>query len=357
MSDIIQVQLHAPYLIFLADVVDHVYAKTGLGVAQWCRERCIGQLRLPGCAVDAGLPDMDVKTAAARGARSLILGVAPVGGGIQSTWLATLEEAARAGLDIVAGMHRRLVSVGGLAEAAAEGGARLVDVRVPPPNLPVGSGRKRTGMRLLTVGTDCAVGKKYSALAITRELKRRGVKATFRATGQTGIMIAGEGLPIDAVVCDFTAGAAEVLSPDNDADHWDVIEGQGSLFHPGYAAVTLGLLHGSQPDAIVVCHEVGRRTHAGCDYPLPDLVECIDMHLAMGRRTNPQLRCVGVCLNTRLLPASERQAWLEEVALRAKVTCVDPLVEGPAAIVDELLSGAPQAQSDHARAAQQERIA
>jgi uncharacterized NAD-dependent epimerase/dehydratase family protein len=263
--------------------------------------------------------------------------VAPVGGGIQSAWVTALQDAARAGLDIVAGMHQRLASVPGLAEAATSGGARLVDVRVPPPNLPVGSGRKRTGMRLLTVGTDCAVGKKYSALAITRELQRRGVKATFRATGQTGIMIAGEGLPIDAVVCDFTAGAAEVLSPDNDADHWDVIEGQGSLFHPGYAAVTLGLLHGSQPDAIVVCHEAGRRTHAGCLYPLPDLVECIDTHLAMGRRTNPALRCVGVCLNTRLIPAGERRSCLEEVALRTKVTCVDPLVEGPAAIVDELL--------------------
>jgi uncharacterized NAD-dependent epimerase/dehydratase family protein len=271
--------------------------------------------------------------------------------------VATLEYAARAGLDIVAGMHRRLASVPGLAEAAASGGARLVDVRVPPPNLPVGSGRKRTGMRLLTVGTDCAVGKKYSALAITRELQRRGVKATFRATGQTGIMIAGEGLPIDAVVCDFTAGAAEVLSPDNDADHWDVIEGQGSLFHPGYAAVTLGLLHGSQPDAIVVCHEVGRRSHAGCDYPLPDLVECIDMHVAMGRRTNPGLRCVGVCLNTRLVPAGERRAYLEEVALRTKVTCVDPLVEGPAAIVDELLRGTPLAPADAARAAPQPRTA
>jgi uncharacterized NAD-dependent epimerase/dehydratase family protein len=352
MRDATQIQLHAPYLVFLADVTDHVYAKTGLGVAQWCRDRCIGQLRLPGCAVDAGLPDMDVRTAAARGARSLILGVAPVGGGIQRTWVATLAEAARAGLDIVAGMHQRLASVPGLAEAAAAGGATLVDVRVPPPNVPVGSGRKRTGMRLLTVGTDCAVGKKYSALAITRELQRRGVKATFRATGQTGIMIAGEGVPIDATVCDFTAGAAEVLSPDNDADHWDIIEGQGSLFHPGYAAVTLGLLHGSQPDAIVVCHEPGRRTHAGSLYPLPDLVECIDLHVTMGRRTNPNLRCVGVCLNTRLVPAGERQACLAEVALRTNVTCVDPLIEGPAAIVDELLKGAPSASPDHARTAQ-----
>src|SRR3954463_2626411 len=118
MSDVIQIQLHAPYLVFLADVTDGVYAKTGLGVAQWCRDRCMGQLRLPGCVVDAGLPDMDITTAAARGARSLILGVAPVGGGIQRTWVATLAEAARAGLDIVAGMHQKLASGPGRAEGA-----------------------------------------------------------------------------------------------------------------------------------------------------------------------------------------------------------------------------------------------
>src|ERR1043166_2944325 len=355
MRNDIQIRLHAPYLVFLADVTDRVYAKTGLGVAQWCPDRCMGQLRLPGCAVDAGLPDLDVKTAVARGARSLILGVAPVGGGIQRTWVATLVEAARAGLDIVAGMHQKLASVPGLAEAAAGRGAALGAVPRPPPNVAVGSGRKRTGMRLLTVGTDCAVGKKYSALAITQELQRRKVKATFRATGQTGIMIAGAGMPIDATICDFTAGAAELLSPDNDADHWDIIEGQGSLFHPGYAAVTLGLLHGSQPDVIVVCHEPGRRTHAGSHYPLPDLVECIDLHVAMGRRTNPDLRCVGVCLNTRLVPAGERQACLAEVARRTNVVCVDPLIEGPAAIVDELLK-VPSASPDHARTVPQARI-
>jgi len=332
-----RIQLRAPYLIFLADTVEHAYAKTGLGVAQWCPEKCLGQLRLPGCGVDAGLPEMDVKAAAARGAKSLIFGIAPVGGAIQPHWVETLKQAARAGLDIVAGMHSRLTAVPGLAEAAAEGRARLVDVRVPPVGIPIGSGRKRRGMRLLTVGTDCAVGKKYTALAIAQELNRRGVRATFRATGQTGIMIAGEGLPIDTVVCDFTAGAAEVLSPDNDPDHWDVIEGQGSLFHPGYAGVSLGLLHGSQPDAIVVCHEAQRRTHLGCpDYPLPDLGECIELNLRMARRTNPAARCVGVSVNTMPLPRTERENWLGALRRTVGLPCVDPLVEGPAAIVDEL---------------------
>jgi uncharacterized NAD-dependent epimerase/dehydratase family protein len=340
-----RIQLRAPYLIFLADIEEHTYAKTGLGVAQWCPDKCVGQLRLPGCRVDAGLPEMDIAAAAAAGAKSLILGVAPVGGRIKESWVATLQQAARAGIDVVAGMHSRLSAVPGLADAAAAGGARLVDVRVPPSGIPIGSGRKRTGQRLLTVGTDCAVGKKYTALALARELQARGVKATFRATGQTGIMIAGEGMPIDTVVCDFTAGAAEVLSPDNAPDHWDVIEGQGSLFHPAYAGVSLGLLHGSQPDALVVCHEAGRTVHSGFqDYPLPDVAACIALHVQLARRTNPAARCVGVSVNTMALDPRERAGWLRELGQRAGLPCIDPLVEGPGAIVDELLRAAQPAQ-------------
>jgi uncharacterized NAD-dependent epimerase/dehydratase family protein len=331
MRDVIQIQLHAPYLVFLADVTDRIYAKTGLGVAQWCRDRCIGQLRLPGCAVDAGLPDMDIRTAAARGARSLILGVAPVGGGIQPAWVATLAEAARAGLDIVAGMHQRLASVPGLAEAAAAGGATLVDVRVPPPNVPVGSGRKRTGMRLLTVGTDCAVGKKYSALAIMRELQRRKVKATFRATGQTGIMIAGEGMPLDSVVADFIAGAAEVLSPSAPPDHIDVIEGQGSLFHPSYAGVALGLLHGSQPDGFVVCHEPGRQHVLGhAEFPLPSIEQVIEQTIALGRVTSPAIRCVGISLNTARLDEAAALREFDIVGKRLGLPVADPIRGGRA---------------------------
>jgi uncharacterized NAD-dependent epimerase/dehydratase family protein len=338
-----RITLRAPYLVFLADIEEATYAKTGLGVAQWCRDKCLGQLRLPGCKVDAGLPDLDVKSAAERGARSLIFGVAPVGGAFKDSWVRTLQEAARAGLDIVAGMHSRLATVPGLAAAAAAGGSTLVDVRVPPAGIPIGTGRKRSGQRVLTVGTDCAVGKKYTALALTRELQRRGVAATFRATGQTGIMIAGEGMPIDTVVCDFTAGAAEVLSPDNAPDHWDVIEGQGSLFHPAYAGVSLGLLHGSQPDAIVVCHEAGREAHAGFPgYRLPELEECIELNLRAGRRTNPAIRCVGVSVNTLALPASERASWLAGVGRRLGLPCVDPLVEGPGAIADRMLAGEPR---------------
>ena len=337
-TSIARITLQSPYLIFFADIHAKAYAKTGLGLTQWCPEKCVGQLRLPGCVVDSGLPDMDVAVARAAGARSLIVGVAPIGGSMKSAWIDTLIRAAEAGLDIVSGLHSPLSRIAGLPEAAARGSACLVDVRVPPPGIPIASGRKRSGKRLLAVGTDCAVGKKYTSLAIARELQARGLAATFRATGQTGIMIAGEGMPIDAVVCDFTAGAAEVLSPDNTPDHWDVIEGQGSLFHPAYAGVSLGLLHGSQPDAIVVCHEAGREETASYPgYALPSLQACIDLHLQMGRRTNPAIRCVGISINTTALAPDRRQAYLDESAQQTGLPCVDPLVEGPASIVDRLL--------------------
>ena len=189
-----------------------------------------------------------------------MIGVANTGGVIKSNWVPSLLAALEAGLDIVSGMHGRLRESRELKSTAERLGRQLIDVRQPPAGIPVATGRKRSGMRLLTVGTDCALGKKYTALALAAAFGKRGVDADFRATGQTGIMIAGSGMPMDAVVSDFLAGAAEMLSPDAHPAHWDVIEGQGSLFHPAYAGVSLGILHGSQPDVIVLCHEPGR-TH------------------------------------------------------------------------------------------------
>lgn len=324
-----KIELRAPYLLFIGDMRDRTYAKTALGLVHWCRDRVAGQLRLADDAVDLGVPDMSVEQARETGAGSLIIGVATVGGVIPDAWWDVIREAARRGLDIVSGLHGRLADNPELAAYAASSGARLIDVRVPPRGLPVGSGRKRTGNRVLMVGTDCAVGKKYSALALTEAVQSLGVRAKFRATGQTGIMIAGEGIPIDAVVADFVAGAAEVLSPDNDEDHWDVIEGQGSLFHPGYAGVSLGLLHGSQPDAIVVCHDADRTHVSGWPkYNLPSVQECVDLNLRMARRTNPGVRCVGVTVNTSGLPGERRAAYLAELAERVGVPCVDPVIDG-----------------------------
>jgi uncharacterized NAD-dependent epimerase/dehydratase family protein len=272
------------------------------------------------------------------GAGSLVIGIASFGGAIEPAWQDSLIAALDAGLDVVSGMHTRLEANAALRERAAATGQRLVDVRRPPTGLPVGTGRRRSGRRVLTVGTDCCVGKKYTALALQREFAARGAAATFRATGQTGILIAGRGMPIDAVVSDLLSGAAEEVSPDNEPNHWDVIEGQGSLFHPAYAAVTLGLLHGSQPDALVVCHDAGRTHVDGYpDFPLPSLSECATRCVEAGRLTNPDVRVIGVSLNTAGLSPAERERCLAEAARQTGLPAVDPVATGVGPLADALL--------------------
>jgi uncharacterized NAD-dependent epimerase/dehydratase family protein len=336
------VRLEPPYLLYLGDVDDDDHAKTGHGIAYWRPEHCAGQMRLPDCPVDLGLPEMSVADATDAGVRTAIIGVAPVGGQIPDLWLPQLIELALAGIDIASGMHSKLKSMPDLVAAAYKGGATLTDVRVPPANLPVGQGRPRSGKRILMIGTDCAVGKKYSALALHRELKRRDIKATFRATGQTGIMIAGEGIPIDAVVADFISGAAELLSPDNDDDHWDVIEGQGSLWNPSYSGVTLGLLHGSQPDAIVVCHDAARTEvlEVFGEYPIPELDEVVDDALRLARRSRPKCFCAGVSVNTSAMTDFEREGYLGKLQDHLGLPCVDPIAIGMSPIANFLLKHA-----------------
>ncbi len=334
MTELTTVQLKPPYLILIGEEDDATNAKTGFGIVQWRPELVAGQLRFPGCSVDLGVADMNVEEAARAGAGSLLIGVAPVGGDVPDPWWKVMEDAARAGLDIICGLHVKLADNPGVVAAAAKSGARLIDVRVAPPDLPVGTGVKRSGNRVLMVGSDCVVGKKYSALALDQAMRDAGMSSTFRATGQTGIMIAGEGIPLDAVVADFISGAAELISPDNVDDHWDVIEGQGSLFHPGYSGVSLGLLHGSQPDAFVVCHDATRTAVSGWDhFDLPSIGECIETHMAMGRRTNPGIRCAGISVNTSALPARERLQYLDELSLQTGLPCVDPLIDGCSKIV------------------------
>ncbi len=321
--------LPTPYLLFLGDSTEPSFAKTAFGLRDWAPERCIAEYALPEATVSTGLPRMSPAEAYASGARALVIGVANQGGQISPTWVRALTDALKAGLDIVSGMHTPLSSIASVREAAERHGRKLHEVRVPPPNLPIATGRKRSGKRLLTVGTDCALGKKYTALALARAFAKRGVPVDFRATGQTGIMIAGGGIPMDAVVSDFEAGAAEWLSPDAAPDHWDVIEGQGSLFHPAYAAVSLGLLHGSQPDAIVVCHQPGRERIVGLDaYALPSLHETIELNLLLGRRTNPAIRCAGISLNTAHMEDAERRSLLRETSAALNVPAADPMRPG-----------------------------
>lgn len=330
-------EIQSPYLVFVGDETRLTYAKTALGVVQWRPELCIAQLRLSDDAVDLRLPDMTIAEAAASGAKSVLIGTATVGGVIPDAWRSVLIEAAETGLDIVAGLHGRLGYDAKLARAAETFGIRLIDIRVPPEDLPVATGAKRTGRRLLTVGTDCALGKKYTALQLERDMRAAGLKADFRASGQTGIMIAGRGIPIDAVVADFVTGAAELLSPDNAGDHWDVIEGQGAIFHPAYGAVSHGLLVGSQPDAIVACHAAGR-THVSSwpDFPLPSIGEVIERNIEIGRLTNPDIRCVGISVNTSALGDMERKDYVAALSDQYQLPCVDPLIGGTAPLVARL---------------------
>ncbi len=322
--------LPQPYLLFLADVQEPGFAKTAFGLRDWAPALCIGEFALPGARVTTGLAVLTPEQAHARGAKALVIGVANVGGILDQGWVAALERSLSAGLDIVSGMHKPLAAVAALRDAAGRFGRRLIDVRVPPANLPVATGRKRAGKRLLTVGTDCALGKKYTALSLAHAFAARGLQADFRATGQTGIMIAGSGIPIDAVVADFVAGAAEMLSPDAPDAHWDVIEGQGSLFHPSYAGVSLGLLHGSQPDVIVVCHQPGRRQVVGLTgFSVPGLVDTIEMNLALGRRTNPAIRCAGISLNTAHLNDADRQGAFAQATEQTGLPAADPMRPGP----------------------------
>lgn len=330
-------KLATPYLLFIGDAHDQLAAKTAAGIAYWRPEWCLGQLRLPGCNADLGLPDVSIAAAAAKGAQTLIVGVVNRGGVISPKWFPTLIEALEAGMDVASGLHRRLGEVPELRDAAARLGRRLDDVRHPTREFAVANGEPRSGERLLTVGTDCSLGKMYTSLALEREMRRRGRKADFRATGQTGIFIAGEGVSVDAVVADFISGAVEFLAPANEPDHWDLIEGQGSLFHPSYAGVSLGLLHGGQPTALVVCHEPNRPHMRGLPhYKVPSLRACIDANLQAARLTSPNVRVVGISLNTSTLDASAAESVLRQTEDTFGVPAVDPVRGGVGPIVDRL---------------------
>jgi uncharacterized NAD-dependent epimerase/dehydratase family protein len=329
-------QIDPPYVLFLGDVADDLAAKTAKGIVDWRREWCLGQVRLPGCKTDAGVPDLTMGEAVERGARTMIIGVVNAGGVLPGHWIDALVRALELGLDLASGLHVRLGSIPQLADAAKRCGRKLFDVRIPSQSFATGKGTKRPGKRLLSVGTDCSVGKKYAALAMERELRARGIKASFRATGQTGIFIAGGGVAVDAVVSDFIAGAAEYISPANDPDHWDIVEGQGSLFHPSFAGVTLGLLHGSQPDAFICCHEPTRTTMRGVATPLPTIKQVIDMTVALGRLTNPAIQCVGLAINTERLTDDAAHQELARLADAHNLPAVDPIRTGMAPIADHM---------------------
>ena len=323
--------------MFIGDAPDQLAAKTAAGVAFWRPESCLGQLRLPGCKPDLGLPDMTIETAAKAGVKTVIVGTTNRGGVLGEGWEPLLVQALELGMDLASGLHHRLADVPVLRDTALRCGRQIADVRHPTREFHVGNGARRAGKRLLTVGTDCSIGKMFTALAIEKEMRGRGVKADFRATGQTGILIAGDGVSIDAVVSDFVSGAVEWLCPENEPDHWDIIEGQGSLFHASYAGVTLGLIHGAQPDALVVCHEPTRPHMRGLPgYKLPDLKLCIERNIEAAQLTNTAARCIGLSINTAGLDTGAARDYLRQTGDRLGLPCVDPVRTGVAALVDNL---------------------
>jgi uncharacterized NAD-dependent epimerase/dehydratase family protein len=328
---VVLIELPSPYLLFLGDTQNPGYSKTAQGLKDWAPSRCLAEFALPDASVTTGLPRVSPREAYDRGARGCVIGVASVGGQILDAWIPPLVQALEAGLDLISGMHTQLADVPALAEAVARTGRRYIDVRRAPSDIPIASGRKRSGQRLLTVGTDCALGKKYTALALAQAFGERGVDRDFRASGQTGIMIAGGGIAIDAVISDFAAGAAEMLSPDADPAHWDIIEGQGSLFHPAYAGVALALLHGSQPDVLVLCHDPRRVEIMGYSgFKIPPLGDAIALNLSLGALTNPKIRCGGVSLNTSHLSEAAASEVLMATERVLGLPVADPIRRGAA---------------------------
>ncbi|MEP9400230.1 N-acetyltransferase DgcN [Sphingomonas sp. VNH70] len=326
----------SPFLLYLGHCNDRIGIKTSRGLAVFRPEACVGEFAHDDCVLTLGLERLTMAEGAARGARTLVLGIANAGGVLEEALVEDALAAIACGMHVASGLHQRLRDEPRLVAAARAAGVQLFDVRDPPARLVVGNGRPRPGNRLLTVGTDCSVGKMYATLAITRELQARGVAADFRATGQTGILIAGGGVAVDAVVADFISGAIEMLTPPRDTG-WDVIEGQGSLLHPSFAGVSLGLLHGSQPGAIVLCHEPGRTHMRGLPgQRVPGLAETLALNLQLARLTSPDVRGVGICLNTSALDEGAARRLCEETAAELGLPCTDPFRFGVATIVDML---------------------
>lgn len=329
--------IQTPYLLFLGDAPDQLAAKVAQGIKDWRPGNAVGQFRMDGCGADLGIADMTLEDGLAAGAKTLVIGVANRGGFISDAWKEILVKALGMGYDIASGLHNLLRDEGELVAAARVNGRTLFDVRIPSVAYPIANGQNRTGKRCLAVGTDCSVGKMYTGLAMDAEMQKRGMKSTFRPTGQTGILITGGGVPLDAVIADFMAGAVEYLTPDNDADHWDHIEGQGSLFHVSYSGVTMALIHGGQPDAIVLAHEPTRTHMRGLpEYDLPSLEALRDMVLPIARVANPACQIVGISVNTQHLSDAEFEGYLAEVEARMGLPAVDPFRQGAGRLVDAL---------------------
>lgn len=332
------IELQKPYLLFLGDAENRISAKTSIGIAEFKPENCLGFCKLPeGKVVIENLPELSIADAKAKGAKTFIVGLANSGGFVAENWIPHILQAIAAGMDIASGLHKKLEDVPAIKEAAKKHGVKLFNARFSPQDLKTGKAQKRTGKRILTVGTDCSVGKMYTSLVLEKALNKAGKKANFVATGQTGILISGSGISVDAVVADFISGAVEMMTPDIPENDFYVIEGQGSLYHPSFAGVSLGLLHGAAPDYIIMCHEPNRAHMRGLPhYKGVDLKTCIEANLQMGAITNPNIKCIGISCNTSAMTEDEAKDYLKKIAQEFNLPATDPFRFGVAEFVNVL---------------------
>jgi uncharacterized NAD-dependent epimerase/dehydratase family protein len=271
-----------------------------------------------------------------------VVGVATQGGRFPPAWRETLERCIESGLDVESGLHEFVSDDPELSALAREHGVVLRDLRKPPPglNVPTGANLMVGASIVLTVGSDCAIGKKTVAIELDREARRRGLASVFVPTGQTGIEIAGWGIAVDAVVADFLAGAAETLVVEGARRGGKLlfVEGQGSIVHPMYSGVTMGLVHGSAPHAFVLCHKAGTTEIEGCPgHPIPPLHELVRLHEDLALRRRPA-RVVCIALNTSDLESDdEAQAAIAAAAVETGVPADDPVRFGGRFLLDAVL--------------------
>lgn len=318
---------------FLTDV----HGKTAHGVLRYRPEQVVAVVdsHHAGKRVDEVVPSLrsdapivpTVREALAYRPRSLLIGFATDGGSIPPALRRPIFEAIDAGLDIISGLHEVLADDPEIASRAASKGVELVDVRVPPAKIPLFSGAAYDERRpvVLAVGSDCAVGKMTAMLEIERAAREGGQKAEFIATGQTGILITGKGIAVDRVISDFVTGAAEqlVLSADADAGVL-LVEGQGSIFHPAYAPVTFGLLYGSAPDALLLCHRPGLSHVLGFSQAVPDLRTLIEMHERIVSFVKPA-RVIGIVLDTSALDEEGAREAITQAERETGLPADDPV--------------------------------
>ena len=284
-----------------------------------------------------------VSAGLALGVNAVLIGIAPQGGRLPDEWYGWLREALGAGCDIVSGLHTFLSDDPALMALAGKHGRTITDARKAPANIPVASGLAKDvdALVVLTVGTDCNVGKMTAQLQLVSQLKARGVRTNFVATGQTGIMVEGWGTAVDAVVADFIAGATEqiVLRGAKDVDVV-LVEGQGSINHPGYSGVTLGLLHGACPDVMILCHQPTREFIG--DYreaswvKIPPLSEYVRMYEAVGGLVHPT-KVIGIALNTFDLDDAAAQSACEAAARETGLPATDPVRFDVKPLVDAII--------------------